>query len=235
MRVVLFGLSTILLLDTSLTAPDAHAQAGEEKAIGLVCKAILDVTRRPSDKDWVKAERGDILDAGDMVRTGERSIAVVKLKDNSLLRVQEKSTVTLAGISSNGMFQKSARVDGGTVGFNINKQKTGEEFRFTSPTSVASIRGTEGLFASTDSGDVFIILTGLGRITNLISMTSLDVPAGYLALSDRRGHIYLRSATDKERADATKASSLTEEERRLKLQFKNRKGETRDLIIDMKQ
>jgi len=234
MKLVLFGLFA-MLLNFSLTSADAYAQAAEEKAIGLVSKAILDVTRRPSAKDWVKAERGDILDAGDMVRTGGRSIAVIKLKDNSLLRLQEKSTVTLTGISANGMFQKGTKVDDGIVGFNIHPQKPGEEFRFTSPTSVASIRGTEGLFASTDSGDVFIILTGLGRITNLISTTSLEVTAGYLAFSERTGHIDLRLASDRERADATKASSLTEEERRLRLQFKNPKGETRDLIIDMKQ
>jgi len=82
---------------------------------------------------------------------------------------------------------------------------------------------------------VFTILTGLGRITNMISMTSVDVPAGYTVLSDPSGRLHLRLATDDERAEAARAASLTEEERHLRLQFKNRTGETRDIIIDMKQ
>jgi hypothetical protein len=234
-KAVAFGLSATLVAGSLLPASRAYAQAAPEKAIALISKAILDVTRRPSATEWVKAQRGDILDAGDMVRTGERSIAVVKLKDNSLLRLQEKSLLTLTGLSNQGMFQKGVNVEGGFIGFNIRKQKPGEEFRFTSPTSVASIRGTEGVFVLSDSGDVFTILTGLGRITNMISMTSVDVPAGYTVLSDASGGLHLRLATDDERAEAARAASLAEEERHLRLQFKNRAGEKRDLIIDMKQ
>jgi hypothetical protein len=234
MKAVVFALSATLVVGSLRPAWQANAQAAREKAIALVSKVILDVTRRPSATDWVKAQRGDILDAGDMVRTGERSIAVVKLKDNSLLRLQEKSLLTLTGFSNQGMFQKGVNVEGGFIGFNIRKQKPGEEFRFTSPTSVASIRGTEGVFILSDSGDVFTILTGLGRITNMISMTSVDVPAGYTVLSDPSGRLHLRLATDDERAEAARAASLTEEQRHLRLQFKNRTGEARDLIIDMK-
>ena len=235
MKAVVLGLSVTLVAGLLLPAWEAYPQAAPDRAIALVSKTILDVTRRPSAAEWVKAQRGDILDAGDMVRTGDRSIAVVKLKDNSLLRLQEKSLLTLTGTSSRGMFQKGVNVEGGFIGFNIRKQKPGEEFRFTSPTSVASIRGTEGIFVLSDSGDVFTILTGLGRITNMISMTSVDVPAGYTVLSDPSGRLHLRLATDDERAEAARAASLTEEERHLRLQFKNRTGEARDLIIDMKQ
>jgi hypothetical protein len=209
------------------------AQSPDEKAIGLVSKVILDVTRRTPSVNWMKAQRGDILDAGHIIRTGERSVAVLKLKDNSLLRVREKSQVTLTGGSMNNVFQKGASVDGGVVGFNVQKQRPGEEFRFTTPTSVASIRGTEGMFARLDSADVFTILTGLGRMTNLNSMSAADVPAGFTAVSRPDGRLEVRATADDEKDYATRASDLKEQERQLRLELRNPKDETRELIIDL--
>lgn len=213
----------------------AYGQSPDEKAIGLVSKAILDVTRWAPTIDWVKAQRGDILDAGHMLRTGERSVAVIKLKDNSLLRLREKSQVTLAGGTLNNSFQKSISVDDGTVGFRIQKQRPGEEFRFSTPTSVASIRGTEGSFARSDSADVFTIITGLGRITNLNSMTAADVPAGFTAISRTNGHLEVRLATEDEKNAAARTSDVNEHERHLRLQLKNPKDETRELMIDLRE
>jgi hypothetical protein len=211
------------------------AQSPEEKAIGLVSKVILDVTRWTPSVNWIKAQRGDILDAGHIVRTGERSIAVLKLKDNSLLRVREKSQVTLTGATVNDAFQKGASVDGGVVGFNVQRQRPGEEFRFTTPTSVASIRGTEGIFARLDSADVFTILTGLGRITNLNSTSAADVPAGYTAISRPDGRLEVREATDDEKKYASSVSNVKEQERQLRLELRNPSQETRELIIDLRE
>jgi hypothetical protein len=213
----------------------AYAQSPDEKAIGLVSKVIMDVTRWAPTTDWVKAQRGDILDAGHMLRTGERSVAVIKLKDNSLLRLREKSQVTLAGGTLNNAFQKGVSVNGGTVGFRVQKQRPGEEFRFSTPTSVASIRGTEGSFTRSDSADVFTILMGLGRITNLNSMTAADVPAGFTAISRTDGHLEVHLATEDEKNAAARASDLNERERHLRLQLKNPKGETRELMIDLRE
>lgn len=221
------------LLLPGLLCSSLVAQVQEERAIGLVSRVILDVTRRTPTVDWVKAQRGDILDSGHIVRTGERSLAVLKLKDNSLLRLREKSQLTLTGTTVNDAFQKGVSVDGGVVGFAIQRQRAGEEFRFTTPTSVASIRGTDGLFARFDSADVFTILTGLGRITNLNSLSAADVPAGFTAISRQDGHLEVRVATEDEKNAAARASEMKERERQLRLELKNPRGETRQLIIDL--
>jgi hypothetical protein len=216
-------------------AVSLHAQTAPERAIGLVSRVILDVTRRSPSVEWIKAERGDILDAGATLRTGEKSIAVIKLKDNSLLRIQEKCEVQLNAASQDGVFQKEATVGGGTVGFNIRRQRPGEEFRFVSPTSVASIRGTEGFFARGDSIDVFLILKGEGRIENRVSASTADVPAGFTAFSGRDGQLQVRKSTDREKKEAARASSLTEPVRRLKIPLKSPTGESRELILDLKE
>ncbi len=210
-----------------------HAQSPDQNAIGIVSRVILEVTRRTPAISWTKAQRGDILDAGHTVRTGERSIAILKLKDNSLLRVREKSQVTLTGGSIDNVFQKEVSVEGGSVGFNVQRQRPGEEFRFTTPTSVASVRGTEGTFTHSDTADVFTILTGLGRITNLNSLSVADVPAGFTATSRMDGRLDVRASTEDEKNSAARASNPEGRERQLRLQLKNPKDETRNLIIDL--
>lgn len=221
------------LLASLLLCGALQAQSPDQDPIGIVSRVILDVTRRTPAITWTKAQRGDVLNAGHAVRTGERSIAVLKLKDNSLLRVREKSEVTLAGGSVNNAFQKEVSVEGGTVGFNVLKQRPGEEFRFTTPTSVASIRGTEGSFTRNDTADVFTILTGLGRITNLNSLSAVDVPAGFTATSRMDGRLEVRPSTDEEKNAAGRASDANGRERQLRLQMKNPGGENRELIIDL--
>jgi len=221
------------LLASILLCGTLQAQSPDQNTMGIVSRVILDVTRRTPTIAWTKAQRGDVLNAGHTVRTGERSIAVLKLKDNSLLRVREKSEVTLAGGSVNSLFQKEVSIEGGTVGFNVQKQRPGEEFRFTTPTSVASIRGTEGTFARSDTADLFTILTGVGRITNLNSLLAADVPAGFTATSRMDGRLDVRPSTEDERNSAARASDLNGRQRQLRLQMKNPRNETRELIIDL--
>ncbi len=227
-RCVLPGLMIPLLLCGTL-----RAQPVDQDAIGIVSRVILDVTRRTPAIAWTRAQRGDVLNAGHAVRTGERSIAVLKLKDNSMLRIREKSEVTLAGGTVQNEFQKEVSVEGGTVGFNVRKQRPGEEFRFTTPTSVASIRGTEGSFARNDTADVFTILTGLGRITNLNSLSSADVPAGFTAISRMDGRLDVRSSTEDEKNSALRDSDANGRDRQFRLQMRNTRDETRELIIDL--
>jgi len=54
--------------------------------IGLLSKVILEVLRKESGKSWENAMRGQTLASGDMVRTGPKSLAIIKFKDNSLVR-----------------------------------------------------------------------------------------------------------------------------------------------------
>lgn len=233
MNMMRWTLAAALLATPGTVA--AQTQGGGEKAIGLVSKVVLDVARRTEQVDWSAARRGDILDAGNTIRTGERSLAVVKLKDNSLLRVRERTVVTFSGNSGSGGFQKGAELQGGVVGFNVTKQRPGEEFRFLSPTSVASIRGTDGSFANGDTADVFTILTGLGRITHRRTMESADVPAGFTALAYENGTLLVREATENERRDASSAAGLTGTNRLLRFELKNPKGETRELVIELNE
>lgn len=173
--------------------------------VGLLSKVIAEVMRKPADKDWLKAQKGDPLLAGDRVKTGEKSMAIIKFMDNSLVRIREMSEVTVAGTMHGSDFSKSVDVRSGVIGFTVQKQRSGEEFRFTSPTSVASIRGTGGAFNSTVTGDTIIVIEGKIGFFNKKSNQSLDVSGGFTGISLPGGILLSHQSTDQERRRALNA------------------------------
>jgi len=206
-----------------------------DSAIALLSKVILDVMRMQVGKDWQPAQRGEVLTSGERIKTGEKSVAVIKFKDNSMLRVRERSEVLISGTVEGNAFSKSAQVERGVIGFNIKKQQQGDEFRFTSPTSVASIRGTRGQFATSDSLDKLIVLEGLVRLTNKMSTQSVDVGAGYTGLSTRDGKVQLRLSTPEEKQAAEVSAQLAEQENRLDIELDDGKGHKKRIEIKYKQ
>ncbi len=214
--------------------PSALHALSPNASVAVVSKVILDVQHKELNREWEKAQRGETLASGDRVKTGEKSIAVVKFKDNSLVRVRERSELTVTGESKNASFSKSVNVEKGVVGFNIQKQKADEEFRFTSPTSVASIRGTGGQFAADALSDTLVVIEGAVRFTNKISSQSVDVLAGFTGISNPDGSIETRPSTAEERKAATQVSSTSERENTLELEFRDGQGTRKQLKIEYK-
>ena len=227
-------LTRIMML--ALLSGGAVAQEATEQGIGLLSKVVVDVTRKPVNQEWVTAARGQTLDSGDMVKTGEKSLAVVKFKDNSLLRIRELSLVTLTGTSSAGAFSKQVQMGGGAIGFSVQKQRPNEEFRFSTPTSVASIRGTMGLFATGDTLDLLLVTEGIVQLTNMVTNENINVGAGQAGESTSSGRLTQRPLTDAELQSFRELFGSTgqgEGTRQLKLQLRNERGELRELIIEI--
>jgi hypothetical protein len=223
--------AAILLAGLTIATPPACAQ---NPVIGLISKVINDVTRRVPGTEWEKAVRGQTLAGGDMVRTGLKSFAVLKLKDNSLLRLREESEVIVTGTLRGREFSKSIEVRQGVVGFNIQKQQPGEEFRFASPTSVASVKGTAGAFRVNGS-DTLTVVEGLIAMTNSISRRGVDVPSGFTGISRPDGSLESRPSTPAELSVAQDAMRTGDQPRQLKLELRNSQGQQRDLIIEYKE
>ncbi len=199
--------------------------------IGLLSKIIADVSKMEAGKNWLPAKKGETLASGDRVKTGAKSVAIIKFMDNSLVRVRELSEVIVTGSLNGSDFSKSVDVRMGVIGFTVQKQRQGEEFRFTSPTSVASIRGTGGAFNSTAAGDTLIILEGTVHFTNLQSNTSLDVAAGFTGISGPNGTVFSRQSTARERQLAENA--LTgDAQKTLEFELHDRDGNPKNLRIE---
>ncbi len=226
-------MSIRLFLIVSLAVPGILVASGPQRSsVALVSRVILDVSRKEAEKDWAAAKRGETLSTGDRVKTGEKSLAIIKFKDNSLVRVRERSELTVTGEVNARAFSKSVNVEKGVVGFNIKKQNADEEFRFTSPTSVASIRGTGGQFTSQALADTLTVIEGLVRLTNKRSSQFVDVQAGYTGISNPDGTVETRPATPAEQQSALEASRTTEQENRLEFEFRDGQGNRRLLKID---
>ena len=206
-----------------------------ESPVALVSKVVLDVTRKEVFKDWQIARRGETLSSGDRVKTGENSVAVIKFKDNSLVRVREQSELTITGTTTGSSFSKSVNMENGVVGFNIKKQKVDEEFRFTSPTSVASIRGTGGKFSSLGQSDTLTVIEGAVLLTNSISSEFVEVRAGYTGISNSDGTISVRPATTDELTTAGNAARVSDQENRLELELRDNEGNRKELKIEIKE
>jgi hypothetical protein len=212
--------------------PDLSAQT--QQTVGLLSKVILDVSHKETGKPWAKAQRGETLGSGDGVMTGERSTAIIKFKDNTLLRLREHSRVTVTGTSTNGAFSKEVNLESGAVGFDVKKQEANEEFRFTSPTSVASVRGTGGLFATSDSTDTLTVVEHVVNFTNKRTSRSIDIGAGFTGISHLDGRIEMHLSTPAEKRAADEALKAGDLLKQLRMQLRNRKGGTQDLILDFK-
>ncbi|MBI3193256.1 MAG: FecR domain-containing protein [Ignavibacteriae bacterium] len=204
-----------------------------EKSIALAVKVIREVSRRTETIDWASVKKGELIYPGDKVRTGERSIAIVKFTDNSILRVREKSELQLLGEQKEGALEKNVHLTRGEFSFDIQKQEN-EKFIFTSPTSVAAIRGTRGTMVRLDSGDVVVVLEGLVNLLNSISNTGVDVGPGQTGISYTDGRVFVRDATSNETNDARRsinAGSGSGRENLLDIELKNDRNNKKRLRI----
>lgn len=223
---------TALLLLGAI-APSLSQSKKESSPPALAIKVVQDVSRKTVDLDWTKAKKGDHLFSGDQVKTGERSIAIVKFKDNSMLRVREKSELKLFAEEKKGVFSKTVHVERGQFSFDIRKQEN-EQFTFTSPTSVASIRGTQGNMQSGESQDVVTVLEGLVNLLNSSSNNSVSVGGGQTGISRRDGSIDVRNASPEELNRASseiRAGKGSGTENQLDIELQDQQGNKKHIKI----
>jgi hypothetical protein len=203
-------LSFIVLLATAQSTALSFPAADSKNPIATVFKPVGTVEYQAAGKDWTKATPAIPLYPGDRVRTGENSFVIIKFLENSILRVQQKSEITINGtISADKEFSKNVNVRYGELGFNVQKHAN-EKFEFTTPTSVASIRGTQGSLTSTDSSFQLILGSGVVVVTNLFSNQNVTVNGGQTATSLANGHLEVKQATPEELNQMNQSNSNEE-------------------------
>jgi hypothetical protein len=184
-----FVLVIIVIVAALLAAPAWNFQ--DKKPIAAyIIKIVKDVERRSGPTSgWSKALPLSELKAGYEVRTQEKSLAMIKFADESKVAVREKSIITISGeVSGNKILNRDVFIERGRAIFNIKKQET-EQFRFTSPISVASIRGTEGgtgFDPGTTISDLTLI-TGVADFSSTRTECKFVVRAGQTGIIDSTG------------------------------------------------
>lgn len=201
-------LSTLaLLFSVSLAAANTNKTKSSESNrtpvadVAIVIKTVKDVQAKTGNAPFKPAQRGQNLNSGDAVKTGEKSFSILRFVDGSVIRVQENSEIKVRGEKSDGKMEKTVDINFGKLGFNV-KQKPGEQFRFTSPTSVASIKGTTGAYVSDSDGSSLTIVEGRGELETKDGK-KFTVGAGETAFVNANGESGKRKASQNELNSAT--------------------------------
>lgn len=165
------------------------ARSADKSPVATMHKPV-GIVECNTDGPWKKATPAMPLFSDNIVRTGASSFAIIKFLESSILRVQERTQVTIRGTKAAGKeFSKNVYLRQGTVGFNV-KKRPNEKFEFSTPTSVASIRGTGGaLMADPDSSDMLVLESGTVVLTNNVSNRSVTVNQGQTGRSFANGEI----------------------------------------------
>ena len=155
------------------------------KVVGLV--EIMPV----GSKDFSKLKPGTILADGDKVRTGGSGFAaIIFIDDKSILKLKGDSEAIIAGQRTAASISKKINMDSGTVRATITKQNV--DFVIQTPTSVASVKGTDfWLISDPISGDEIIGIEGVITLTNSETGEEVEVTEGNSGISNPDGSVVL--------------------------------------------
>jgi len=131
MRLNIVVLTAMLLLQTAFAA----------NPVAVVIRAKGKVLMIKQDKKQVSVKPGTRIYSGSKIVTKTKSFAAIKfIDDGSLVRVRQNSSCKVEGKKEKNSFFKNIFLEVGTIFSKITRQKG--SFRVTTPTSVASVKGT---------------------------------------------------------------------------------------------
>ena len=143
--------------------------------------------------------------------------------------MKENSEVVISGQISSSSISKKINMDIGTVRATIKKQNT--EFVIQTPTSVASVKGTDfWLVTNPGTGDEIIGLEGIVGLTNSETGQEIDVSEGMSGISTPGGSLGLQETDQSSIPDDPSEEIEGPSEIRIYMEGPN--GEQKVLIID---
>ena len=121
---------------------------------------------------------GSPLSDQDKIRTGKNGfVAIMYLDDKTVLKMLGNSDMTILGQRSGVKINKSIDIKYGKIAAAVTPQK-GKEFMIATPTSVASVKGTElAIDSDPSTGDSFTLIEGLIEVTNNITCLLYTSPS----------------------------------------------------------
>jgi hypothetical protein len=210
----------------------AESSAAEQK-IAMVAKTRGTVSYRHSDENAFSkdAKTGTVLVNGDIIKTGKESfVALIFLDDKSQVKLMANCDLEILGEKIRNNLNKELSMNYGQLKAEVSKQRKGE-FRISTPTSVASVKGTDfWIISDPNSGDKIIGLSGIIELMNQITGYTTTVGANQTGISLPDGSI----DTQVTNPDDIPEDELLEEKeiQQMKIQFQNSRGESKNIIIE---
>ena len=167
---------------------------GSKIAVVTKVKGLVEIM--PTGKtEFYDLKAGRILSSGDKIRTGKSGFtAIIFIDDKSTLKLKGNSEAVITGQRTAASISKKINMDIGTVRATIKKQNT--DFVIQTPTSVASVKGTDfWLLTDPVTGDQIICVEGTVGLVNSETGEDVDVTEGMSCISIPDGTLEL-SETD---------------------------------------
>ena len=174
---------------------------------------------------------GSPLSDQDKIRTGKNGfVAIMYLDDKTVLKMLGNSDMTILGQRSGVKINKSIDIKYGRIAAAVTPQK-GKEFMIATPTSVASVKGTElAIDSDPSTGDSFTLIEGLIEVTNNLTGETTEVQQGETAVSTPEGSLEVNNTTqgDLEGFEEADMQVFTQE---LRFEVEDENGNTKEIII----
>ena len=178
-----------LVFKTLLSCSIFFSVANANKiAVATKVKGLVELM--PTGKKlFSKLKAGTILADGDKIRTGTSGFAaIIFIDDKSTLKLKGNSEAVITGQRTAASISKKINMDSGTIRATIKKQNS--SFVIQTPTSVASVKGTDfWLLTDPDKGDQVIGLEGIVSLKNIDTGQDVDVVQGMSGISTPDGDI----------------------------------------------
>ena len=188
----------------------------EHKAVGGKYQSDLKRGKLLNDKAWVRTRDDGYL-------------ALMFIDDKTLLKLRENSELEIRADRSASGLNKSILMSFGKVKAEISAQRSGE-FIISTPTSVASVKGTIFWIIVTSEGDQFIGIEGTVEVTNIESGQTVLVTVGQTATSNVDGSIEVQATPEGGVPDDP--GETEDEGNELRIRLENADGETKEIIIN---
>lgn len=202
---------------------------GNKIAVTTKVKGLVEIMPI-GDDNFANLKPGTILSDGDKIRTGSSGFtAIIFIDDKSTLKLKENSEAVITGQRSARSIAKKINMDIGTVRATVNKQNS--NFVIQTPTSVASVKGTD-FWMITDpvDGDLVIGLEGLVTLTNNETGTEIDVTEGTSGFSTPDGQVDVEET--EESSIPEDPTDQDEPQAEIKIYFEGPNGEQKVMIIE---
>ena len=202
----------------------------EKIAVTTKVKGVSEIMKVGSKK-FSSLKAGMILDDGDKIRTGKSGfVAIIFIDDKSTLKVKENSEAVITGRRTKKNISKKINIDGGIIRASITKQNV--DFVIQTPTSVASVKGTDFWMVVDELlGDQIIGIEGQVSLVNTETGQEVNVTSGMTGVSSPDGQVGI-SETDLTSIPEDPSDDSEEGPSQLKIYLEGPNGEQRAFIIE---
>ena len=200
----------------------------ENGIIAVTTKAKGNVSHRAwNSKDYFNLLPAKSLNDGDHIQTGNDGFgALVYLDDKSTIKIKENTNFDIMGTKNQGQISKRIKINNGIVKASIQKGKIGG-FVIETPTSVATVKGTEFWLVTSSDGDQVFGLEGIVELKNIISEEIVMVGEDETGTSLQTGEINV-TTTDPSKVPT---EDENQEINKFEIQFEGPNGDQKTMKI----